>query len=109
MQVHEIERNSTLQIPVDFADHHLAAYIDNLQVTEMGFGDGFVNSFVLLYAADEIALGVLTRHIFVVRIARGDLQGDIGSDNGRIVTHRFEEYQYQARLPCNTLLNLGPA
>jgi hypothetical protein len=60
----------------------------------MGLSDGFVNGFVLLYAIDEIPLGNFARHILIIRIARGDLQSDVGSDNGWIIAHRFEEYQH---------------
>ena len=94
MQVHEVERDSTLQITVNMAQCDLVADVLDPQVGQMGLGNGLVYSFVLADTSLEIRFGLLARHILVVGIARRDLKCDVGGDDSGIVANRFQEDEH---------------
>jgi hypothetical protein len=98
MQIHQVVRHPTLQVPSDLVDVHRSTDVDDLAVTEMGLRDGLVDGFVLGDPILEIALGVSFRHVLVVWVARGDLEGDVGGDDGGIVTDGFEEEEMESGL-----------
>jgi hypothetical protein len=98
MQVHQVVRHPTLQIPSDLVDMHRPSDVDDLAVAEMRLRDRLVDSFVLGDSVLEVRFGVGFRHVLVVWVARGNLEGNIGGDNGRVVADGFEEEKVESGL-----------
>ena len=101
MQVHQVERDSTLQISIDPAQSDLIAHVEDSDIAEMGPRDCLVDALVLLDAPKEIALRTLGGHVLVVGIAGGDLERDIGSDDGGVVADRLEEDDGETAFTCD--------
>lgn len=73
----------------------------------MGFGDCFINLFILADPTKEIPLGYFRTGILVVGIARRDLQGHVCSDDGWVVTDGLEENQRKPPLPRDARFDVG--
>ena len=69
----------------------------------MGFGDGLVHRLVLADAALKVGLGLLTRHVLVVRVARGDLQRDVRGDDRGVVADGREQNEEVGRQNCTVV------
>jgi hypothetical protein len=93
VQIHEVERDATLQVSVYAADGDLIPNVDYPEVREVGLADRLVNGFVLLDAPEEIPLRVFGRRVLVVGVTHANFQRDVGSDDRRVVTDRLEEYE----------------
>jgi hypothetical protein len=85
-----------LQVTIDSAECDFIANIRDPQIAKVGFGDGLVDGLILLDAAEEVAFGHFTWKVLVVRIARGDLKGNVGSNDSGIVAYGLEEYDGHA-------------
>ena len=70
--------------------------------------DRLVHSFVLLDAPEEVPLCVFARCVLVVRVAHTDFQRNVGSDGGRVITDRLEEYKCHSFLLRDPLLDISP-
>ncbi len=91
MQIHQVERDPTLQIPLNPVDGDLLADVQDFTERNVGLCDRLIDAFVLFYPFPEIALGLFSRHAIIIWIAGLDLQRNVGSDNRWIVAVRFEE------------------
>jgi len=89
MQVHQVECNSTLQVPLDSIDRYLTTDIQDSTETDFRLRDSLIHRFVCCYTFPEIGLGFGFRHACVVWIARLDFERDVGSDEGGVVAVRF--------------------
>lgn len=107
MQIHQVERDSTLQIPLDPIDGDLPADVHNPTKADAGLGDGLVDTLILLNPLTEIALSVLFRHAGVVWVARRHFERNVGRDHGRVIAVAFQEKELQVGLLGETGLNLG--
>ena len=108
VQVHEIKRDATLQVPVYAADGDLVPNVDYFEVREIRLCDCLVNSFILLDAPEKVPLCVFGRRVLVVRVTHTDFQRNVGSDGSRVITDRLEEYKGHSFLLCNPLFNISP-
>lgn len=91
MQVHQVERDSTLQIRVNLVHRHHLADIEDPAKRNVGFRDCFIDAFILRNPLLEIRDGFFFGHTGIIGITRRRLQRDIGSDGSRIVAVRFQE------------------
>lgn len=91
MQIHQVERDPALQIPMYARHGDLAPDVRDAQVREVRLGDRLVHLLVLRDAAQEVALRDLARHVLVVGVAGADLQVDVRGDNGRVVAEGLEK------------------
>jgi hypothetical protein len=80
-----------LQVPVDSAERDFIANIRDPQIAQVGFGDGFVDCLILFDTAEEVTLGLFARKVLIVGVAGGDLEGDVGSNDCRIVAYGLQE------------------
>jgi hypothetical protein len=85
MQVHQVESNSTLQIPLDTINRDLPPNIQDPTETDLGFRNRLIDRLVGCYTFSEIRLGLGFRHVLVVRIARLDFERDVRSDDRGVV------------------------
>jgi hypothetical protein len=69
MQIHQIKRDPTLQVPCDPIDLNLSPDVQDLAPRDIGFLDGLVYALVLLNPFTEIPLGFFLGHVFVIWIA----------------------------------------
>lgn len=60
MQVHEVERDPTLQVTMDVAQGDLTPNILDTKVRKMRFGDRLVYSFVFPDASFEVVFSLLS-------------------------------------------------
>ena len=67
-----------MQVTMNVAQRSLAPDVLDAKVRQMGFSNCLVHRLVLSNPPLEIALGLLSRHVLVVRISRRDFQGDVG-------------------------------
>ena len=109
VQVHEIERDATLEITMNVAQRDLVADVADAEVAEARLCDRLVHGLVLLDAPQEVALSVLARHVLVVRVARGHLERDVRRDHRGVVAHGLEEDDDDALLLRHALLDLCAA
>lgn len=107
MQVHQIERDSTLQIPLDSIDRYLSSDIHDPAKADPRLRNRLIHALVLLDSFPEITFSVLFGHASVIRIARGDLERNVGGDDSRVVAVGFEEEQLEVGLLGETCLDLG--
>jgi len=105
MQIHQKERDSTLEVSVDSRDGHLAPHIHNLDITQMRLGDGLVHLLILRDPAQEVTLRLFRVHILIIGIPRGHLEGDIGGDDLGVVACGLEEDQRHPRFLGDTFLD----
>jgi hypothetical protein len=98
-----------LQVSVYAADGDLVPDVDYFEVREVGLGDCLIYGFVLLDASEEVALGGFGRRVFVVGVTHADFQRDVGSDHGRVIADRLEEYEGQPFLLGHSLLDKSSA
>jgi len=91
------------------ADGDLVPDVDYFEVREVGLGDRLVYGFVLLDAPEEVTLGVFGRHVFVVGVTHANFQRDVGSDDGRVIAERLEEYEGHPFLLGHTSLDKSSA
>ena len=89
MQIHEVKSNPGLKVAMNPIHLHLGSHVDNLEIAEMRFGDGFIDRLVLLDPVSEVALSILSRHVGIVRIPRRDLQRNVCGDHRRVVAIGF--------------------
>jgi hypothetical protein len=85
-----------LQVTIDSAECDFIANICDPQIAKVGFSDGLVDSLILLDTTEEVTFSLFTGKVFIVRVAGGDLEGNIGSNDGRIVAYGLEEYDGHA-------------
>jgi hypothetical protein len=107
MQVHQIERDSTLQIPLDAIDGDLLPDVPYPTERDVWLGDGLINALILLDTVAEVSLGLVARHAFVIWIPRLYLEGYISSDDCWVITVRFEKDKLKIRFLGDPGLNLG--
>jgi hypothetical protein len=86
MQIHQIKRDPTLQIPGDPIDLNLPADVQNLAPRDIRFLDRLVDALVLLNPFSEIPLGFFLGHVLVIWIAGTSFESDVGGDDLGIVT-----------------------
>jgi hypothetical protein len=70
MQVHEVEGDPRLEVPIDTVDVDRASDVDDLAVAEIRLRDGLVDRLVLRDPLPEVDLRLGLGHVLVVRIAR---------------------------------------
>jgi len=85
MQIHQVKRDPTLQIPSDPIDLNLPAHIQNLAPRDIRFLDRLVHALVLLNPFPEIPLGFFLGHSFVIWIAGTSFESDVGGDDLGVV------------------------
>jgi hypothetical protein len=68
-------------------------------------GDRFVDLFIFADPTKEIPLGYFRRGIFVIGVARGDLQSHVCSDDSWVVADGFEKNQRKALLLCDAFFD----
>lgn len=92
-----------------YARHsHLAPYIRDPQIRQVRFRDRLVYLLVLADPTQEVVLRLLRRRVFVVWVARADLQRDVCGDDRRIVTKRFKKDEIKPFFFGDTFFNAGP-
>ena len=106
MQIHQIKRDPTLQVPADMVHDDPVADVDDLEVRDARLSDRLVHGLVRADASQEVRLRLLRRHVLVVWVARGHLQRDVRRNDRRIVAERLEEDHSEALLAGDTLLDL---
>lgn len=97
MQVHQVERNSTLQVRVDLVHRDHLSDIKNPAKRDIGFGDSFVDALVLCDPLSEIRDRFVLCHTGVVGIAGRCFEGNVGCDGSRIIAVRLEEDELEIR------------
>ena len=85
VQIHEIERDATLQVTMYPANGCLLPDVDYLKVREVRLCNGLINGLIFLDTPEEIPLRIFRRHVLVIWITHADFQRDIGSDNVRVI------------------------
>lgn len=108
MQVHEVEGNPALQITVDMTECNLITNVPNSQIREVRLCNGLIYGFIFFYPTQEVLLGCLTRHVFIIGITRADLQGDVGGYNGWVIADGLKKDDYDPSFLGNSLFELGP-
>jgi len=93
MQIHEVERDATLQVSVYAADGDLVPDVGDSEVGEVGLRDRLVDGFVLFDAPQKVSLRVFGGRVLVIRVAHANFQRDVRSDDSRVVAERLEEYK----------------
>lgn len=101
VQIHQVECDTTLQIPLYSVDGDLTTDVKDPTETQIGLRDCIVHRLVCRDPFPEISLGFGFCHILVIWIARLNLERDVCSDDGGVITKRFEEEELQ----CGFLLN----
>lgn len=91
MKIHEIERNSTLEITVNPTYSHLIADVLDSQVRQVWFSDRLVYSFIFSDTSQEILFGFLGGHVLIVGISGADFESNVRSNDCRIIARRLEE------------------
>ena len=89
---------------MNMADRHLPPDVGDFKVTQPRLAliaNGFINLFVLFNAPEEIAFRVVPRHVCVIRVTRRDFEGDVGVDDGLVLTDRLEEDDTEAAFACD--------
>lgn len=69
MQVHQVERNPTLQVRIDLVHRDHLSNIEDPTKGNIGFGDGFVDALVLRDSFAEIRNSLFLCHAGVIGIA----------------------------------------
>lgn len=85
MEIHQIERDTTLQISVYPTERYFAANVREAEIRKVGLGDGLIDRLVLSDSAQEIAFGFFTREAGIIRITAADFQSHISSNDCGVV------------------------
>jgi hypothetical protein len=93
VQIHQVERDTTLQVSVYATNSYLVPDVDYFEVREVRFHDWFVNGLILFDAPEEVPFRILRGHVLVIRVTHANFERDIGSDDRRVVADRLEEYE----------------
>ena len=86
MKIHQVECNATLQVPMYAAEGDLIPDVVYSDAAQMRLRDCFIHGLVFLNASQEVALRIFAGHIFVVWIARGDLQCNVCGNDRWVIT-----------------------
>jgi hypothetical protein len=70
MQVHQVERDPTLQVGIDLVHRHHLSDIEYPAKGDIGFGNSFVDAFILSDPLAEIRNSFILCHTGIVGIAR---------------------------------------
>jgi hypothetical protein len=109
VQIHEIERDATLQVAMYPAYGCLFSDVDYLKVREVRLCNGLIYGLIFLNTPEEIPLRVFGRHVLIIWITHADFQRDIGGDDVRVIADGFQKYERHPFLFSNPLLDIGPA
>ena len=104
MQVHEIKRDSTLQISLYSIHCDLLSDIQDPAKAEFGFCDGLIHAFVCFDTSSEILFGFFARHPLVIRVTRLNLECDVYGDDCWIVAKRLQEEQLETGFTRHALM-----
>lgn len=85
MQIHQVERNSRLQISLDPVDRDLLSDIQDPAEADPWLGNGLVHLLIRLNALLEIRNSFLLTHSRIVRITRASFESHVGSDDDGVV------------------------
>jgi hypothetical protein len=86
MQIHQIKRYPTLQIPLYPIYRNLLPHIQNPTETDSWLRDGLIDPFIGVYTPTEIRLGFFSGHALIVWVSGLNFEGDVGGYDGGVVT-----------------------
>lgn len=106
MQVHQVECDPTLQIPLDTVHGHLLADVENAAEADPRLGDCLIHGLVLGDAFSEIRLGLFSRHACVIGVTGRCFEGDVRGNDRGIVAERLEIEELQSGLLRDAMADL---